>query len=151
MRGDWAFNCSNQQIVPWGCLYLSGITGCTREEIVCSCVTEGDSAKVLIWVSVSEGDLFGGSGEVTWPFQLQSQPFSMMLLYKCLCSSKEKRGVIIWPQDEAWIYFSDLAFIIIIIIITLLLLLWLSPSREELEKGDRRGEGKVIRGRTTRV
>ena len=37
-----------------------------------------------------EDDLLGGSEEVTWPFQLQSQPFSMMLLYKCWCSSKEK-------------------------------------------------------------
>lgn len=46
-----------------------------------------------------EGDLLGGSEEVTWPFQLQSQPFGMMLLY-CISAGvlqkKRQRGII-WP------------------------------------------------------
>ena len=37
-----------------------------------------------------EDHLLGGSGEVTWPFQLQSKPFGVMLLYKRQCPSKEK-------------------------------------------------------------
>lgn len=49
-----------------------------------------------------ERDLLGGSGEVTWPFQLQSQPFGMMLLYKRWCSSEETTAGynLAFTQDE---------------------------------------------------
>lgn len=83
MIGDWDFNSSIEQMVlrgwqekTWCILHIGG-----------KCVLF-----VLIRLSVSEkGWSFKGSRERIWPFQLQSQSFSMMMLYKHWCSSKKRR------------------------------------------------------------
>lgn len=67
-------------------------------------------------MSGSEGDLLDGSGEVTWPFQLQSQPFTVMLFYKCRGRWRKKtRGYnLACESDVGSKLHGDLALVVVI-------------------------------------